>query len=73
MLSPLSDAGKIDMKVLEKRVRNEQSVQVWAEVFDQLYDDNQTTAEEGADPTMDWASYKDLFNPASLHRRDVIT
>ena len=61
------------MKVLEKRLRNEQSVQVWAKVYDQLYDGNQTTAEEGADPTMVLVSYKDSLNPAGLHRRDWIT
>ena len=31
------------------------------------------TAEESTDPTMDWVSYKDSFNPANLHCRDVIT
>lgn len=70
---PLSTAGKVDFHALQKLVANEQSVQVWAEVYDQLYDDNQVTMEDGADPTMDWASYKDSFNPSSLHRRDVVT
>ena len=70
---PLSTAGKIDFNALEKLVTNQLSVQVWAEVYDQLYDDNRVTAEEGADPTMDWASYKDSFNPTELHRRDVVS
>jgi amino acid adenylation domain-containing protein len=70
---PLSTAGKIDFNALEKHITNEQSVSVWAEVYDQLYDNDDCTNEAGADPTMDWASYKDSFNPSSLHRRDVVT
>ena len=44
-----------------------------AEVYDQLYDDHETTAEEVVVPTTDWVSYKDSFNPANLHWRGVVS
>ena len=47
-------------------------VLVSSEVHDHLYDD-ETTAEEGVVPTMEWVSYKDSPNSADLHRRDLIT
>ena len=42
-------------------------------VYDQLYGDHETTAEEVVVPTTDWVSYKDSFNPANLHWLGVVS
>ena len=56
-----------------KHISHEKSVQVWAEVYSQLYNSTECTTEAGADPTIDWASYKDFFHPLRLHCTYVVT
>lgn len=69
---PLNNAGKIDMNGVAEWVRRKRTSNVWAEVWDQSYEENDTSTELGADPTMDWAGYFDSFDPSKLHTRPVI-